>query len=157
MQKIITCLGFDHQAEEAINFYTSVIPNSKILSTTRHGDTGPGPKGSLLAATFLLNGHEFMALNGGPPFKFSIGMSIVIRCDTQEEIDLLWEKLSEGGQKVQCGWLTDKYGVSWQIVPAILAELLKDPDPVKSERVMKAMLQMKKLDIAQLKAAREQP
>ncbi len=153
MQKIMTCLGFDNQAEEAINFYTSVIPNSKILSTTRYGDTGPGPKGSLLAATFLLNGQEFMALNGGPPFKFSIGMSIVIRCDTQAEIDALWEKLSEGGEKVQCGWLTDKYGVSWQIVPAVLSELMNDPDPAKSQRVMKAMLQMKKLDIAQLKEA----
>lgn len=155
MQKIITCLGFDHQAEEAISFYTSTIPNSKILSETRYGDAGPAPKGTLLAANFLLDGQEFMALNGGPPFKFSIGMSIVIRCDTQEEIDSLWEKLSEGGQKVQCGWLTDKYGVSWQIIPANLGQLLNDPDPVKAERVMKAMLQMKKLDIAELKAARD--
>ena len=155
MQKVITCLGFDNQAEEAINFYTSVIPNSKILSETRHGNTGPGQKGTLLAASFLLNGQEFMALNGGPPFKFSIGMSIVIRCETQEEIDALWEKLSEGGQKVQCGWLTDKYGVSWQIIPTILPQLLKDPDPVRAERVMKAMLQMNKLDIEQLKAARD--
>jgi len=155
MQRVITCLGFDHQAEEAINFYTSIVPNSKILSETRYGDAGPAPKGTLLAANFLLNGQEFMALNGGPPFTFSIGMSIVIRCDTQAEIDALWETLSEGGQKVQCGWLTDKYGVSWQIVPANLGQLLNDPDPVKAERVMKAMLQMKKLDIAQLKAARD--
>lgn len=157
MQKIITCLGFSDQAEEAVKFYTSTIRNSKILTTTRYGDAGPGPKGSLLAATFLLDGQEFMALNGGPPFKFSIGMSIVIRCETQAEIDSLWEKLSAGGEKVQCGWLTDKHGVSWQIVPSVLAELLNDPDPRKSQSVMKAMLQMTKLDIAKLKEAYERP
>jgi len=157
MQKIITCLGFDNQAEEAVNFYTSTIKNSKILSTTRYGDAGPGPKGTLLAATFLLDGQEFMALNGGPPFKFSIGMSIVIRCETQAEIDSLWETLSAGGEKVQCGWLTDKYGVSWQIVPAALAGMAGDPDPRKSQSVMKAMLQMKKLDIAKLKEAYDRP
>lgn len=157
MQKIITCLGFNDQAEEAVNFYTATVKNSKILSTSRYGDAGPGPKGSLLVATFLLDGQEFMALNGGPQFKFSMGTSIMIRCETQAEIDSLWEKLSEGGQQVQCGWLTDKYGLSWQIVPTVLGELLKDPDPRKSQSVMKAMLQMKKLDIAGLKEAYQHP
>jgi predicted 3-demethylubiquinone-9 3-methyltransferase (glyoxalase superfamily) len=155
MQKIVTCLGFNAQAEEAINFYTSIVPNSKILSVTRTGEAGPGPKGSVLAASFLLDGQEFMALNGGPSFTFSIGMSIVIKCETQAEIDALWERLSAGGQKVQCGWLTDKFGVSWQIVPRILPELLSDPDPRKSQNVMREMLQMTKLDIAKLKEARE--
>ena len=153
MQSIVTCLGFDNQAEAAVTFYTSVIRNSKILSMTRTGDAGPGPKGSLLAASFLLDGQEFMALNGGPSFNFSIGMSILIKCDTQQEIDELWEKLSEGGQQIQCGWLTDKFGVSWQIVPKVLSELLGGPDKAKSARAMKAMLQMKKLDIAELKRA----
>lgn len=156
MQNVITCLGFNNQAEQAVNFYTSVIKNSKILSTTRYGDAGPGPKGTLLAASFLLDGQEFMALNGGPPFTFSIGMSIVIKCETQAEIDEYWERLSEGGQKVQCGWLTDKFGVSWQIVPAILGKLASDANPAKSDSVMKALLQMKKLDIAKLKEAYEQ-
>lgn len=155
MQKVVTCLGFDNQAEEAINFYTSVVPNSRILSTTRHGDAGPGPKGTLLAATFELDGQEFMALNGGPSFTFSIGTSIMIKCETQAEIDHLWENLSEGGQKVQCGWLTDRFGLSWQIVPRVLPELLNDPDPKRAQSVMQAMLQMQKLDIAKLKAARE--
>ena len=153
MQRIVTCLGFDNQAEAAVTFYTSVIRNSKILSMTRTGDAGPGPKGSLLAASFLLDGQEFMALNGGPSFTFSIGMSILIKCETQQEIDELWEKLSEGGQQVQCGWLTDRFGVSWQIVPKALSELLGGPDKAKSARAMKAMLQMKKLDIAELKRA----
>jgi predicted 3-demethylubiquinone-9 3-methyltransferase (glyoxalase superfamily) len=157
MQKIITCLGFNNQAEEAVNFYTSIIKNSEILGTARSGDAGPGPKGSLLAATFMLDGQEFMALNGGPSFTFAMGMSIVIRCETQDEIDSLWEQLSEGGKKVQCGWLTDKFGVSWQIVPRILPELLNDPDPRKSQSVMNAMLQMTKLDIAGLKAAHDRP
>ena len=155
MQKIITCLGFNDRAEEAVNFYTSTVRNSRILTMSRNGDGGPGPKGSLLAATFLLDGQEFMALNGGPPFKFAIGMSIVIRCDTQEEIDSLWEKLSEGGEQVQCGWLTDKFGVSWQIVPSILGKLMSDPDPRKSQNVMKALLPMKKLDIAKLQEAHD--
>jgi predicted 3-demethylubiquinone-9 3-methyltransferase (glyoxalase superfamily) len=155
VQNVITCLGFNNQAEEAVNFYTSIVKNSKILSTTRYGDAGPGPRGSLLAASFLLDGQEFMALNGGPSFTFGIGMSIVIKCETQAEIDQLWERLSEGGQKVQCGWLTDKFGVSWQIVPRVLPQLLNDPNPAKSQRVMKAMLQMTKLDIGKLKEAYE--
>ncbi len=156
MQKIITCLGFNNQAEEAVNFYTSVVRNSKISSMSRYGDAGPGPKGSLLAATFVLDGQEFMALNGGPSFTFTHGMSIVIKCETQAEIDELWERLSEGGAKVQCGWLTDKFGVSWQIVPGLLFEMINDPNPAKSQSVMKALLQMTKLDIAKLKQAYEQ-
>jgi predicted 3-demethylubiquinone-9 3-methyltransferase (glyoxalase superfamily) len=155
MQKIVTCLGFNDQAEAAVKFYTSVIPNSKILSMTRHGDSGPGPKDALLAASFELNGQEFMALNGGPSFTFAVGTSIMIKCDTQAEVDALWDKLSEGGRQVQCGWVTDKFGLSWQIVPRILPELLSDPNPKKSQSVMRAMLQMQKLDIAQLQAAHE--
>ena len=155
MQKIVTCLGFSDRAEEAVNFYTSVIPNSRILSTTRNGDGGPGPKGALLAASFVLDGQEFMAINGGAPFKFEIGMSIVIRCDAQAEIDQLWDALSDEGQPGRCGWLTDKFGVSWQIVPRALPELLGDPNPKKAQRVMQAMLQMKKLDIARLQAAKD--
>ena len=156
MQKITTCLGFNHQAEEAVNFYTSVIKNSKILSITRYGDAGPGPKGSVMAVSFLLDGQEFMAINGGPQFTFTVGMSILIKCETQAEIDELWERLSEGGQKVQCGWLTDRFGVSWQIVPTVLLEFMNDPDPAKSQRVMKAMLQMTKIDIHKLKEAAAQ-
>lgn len=155
MQTVITCLGFNDQAEEAVNFYTSIVKNSKIVSTARYGEAGPGPKGTVLAMEFLLNGREFMALNGGPSFTFAIGMSIVIKCETQAEIDELWERLSEGGQKVQCGWLTDKFGVSWQIVPAVLLEMLTDPNPATSQRVMKAMLEMTKLDISKLKQAYE--
>jgi predicted 3-demethylubiquinone-9 3-methyltransferase (glyoxalase superfamily) len=153
MQKIVTCLGFDNRAEEAVNFYTSVVKNSKIVSTSRYGEGGRMPKGTLLAATFLLDGQEFMALNGGPPFKFSIGASIVIKCETQVEIDELWEKLSAGGEKVQCGWLTDKFGLSWQIVPAVLGKLMDDPNPAKSQAVMQALLQMKKLEVAKLQEA----
>ena len=155
MQKVVTCLGFNSQAEEAINFYTSVVPDSRILSTTRHGDGGPGPRGMLLAASFELGGQEFLALNGGPPFTFSIGTSIMIKCETQEEIDRLWDRLSDGGQPGQCGWLTDRYGLSWQIVPRVLPTLLSDPDPRRAQSVIQAMLQMKKLDIAKLEAARE--
>jgi predicted 3-demethylubiquinone-9 3-methyltransferase (glyoxalase superfamily) len=157
MQKIMTCLGFNNQAEDAVNLYTSVVKNSEILSVTRSDEAGPGPAGSVLAMSFVLDGQEFMALNGGPPFTHTIGMSIVVRCETQAEIDELWEKLSEGGEKVQCGWLTDKFGVSWQIVPAILPKLMSDPNPAKARSVMQALMQMKKLDIAQLQAAHDQP
>ncbi len=156
MQKITTFLTFNDQAEEAIHFYTSIFNNSRILSETRYGDAGPGPKGTLMTATFQLEGEQFMALNGGPSFKFSQGISLFVNCETQAEIDELWEKLSEGGQKVACGWLTDKFGVSWQIVPSILGKLLHDKDAEKSKRVMNAMLQMKKLDIQKLKEAYEQ-
>jgi predicted 3-demethylubiquinone-9 3-methyltransferase (glyoxalase superfamily) len=155
MQKITTFLTFNDRAEEAVNFYTSVFKNSKILSTSRYGDLGPGPKGSLMTATFQLAGQEFMALNGGPSFKFAQGISLFVNCETQAEIDELWEKLSEGGEKVACGWLTDKFGVSWQIVPSVLGRLLNDKDPERSKRVMQAMLQMKKLDIQKLKQAYE--
>ncbi len=153
MQKITTFLTFNDQAEEAIDFYTSIFKDSKILNATRYGDAGPGPKGTLMTATFRLAGQEFMALNGGPSFKFAQGISLFVNCETQAEIDELWERLSEGGQKGPCGWLTDKFGVSWQIVPSILGQLLHDKDAEKSKRVMNAMLQMKKLDIQKLKQA----
>jgi predicted 3-demethylubiquinone-9 3-methyltransferase (glyoxalase superfamily) len=155
MQKVVTCLGFNNNAEEAINFYTSIVKNSKILTVSRNGDAGPGPKGSLLAATFTLDGQEFMALNGGPSFTFSPGLSIVVRCDDQAEIDHLWEKLSDGGgQEVQCGWVTDRFGVSWQIIPRALGEWMSG-GPAKAQSVMQALLKMKKLEIAKLKQAYE--
>ena len=155
MQKITTFLTFNDQAQEAIDFYTSIFKDSKILNATRYGDAGPGPKGTLMTATFRLAGQEFMALNGGPSFRFAQGISLFVNCETQAEIDELWERLSEGGQKGPCGWLTDKFGVSWQIVPSILGQLLHDKDAEKSKRVMNAMLQMKKLDIQKLKQASE--
>jgi len=153
MQKITPFLWFDDQAEEAANFYVSIFGNSKIVGVARYGEVGPGPKGSVMIVTFELDGQEFIALNGGPQFKFTEAISFVVNCETQEEVDELWEKLSEGGEKVECGWLKDKYGVSWQIVPTILGEMLSDPDPVRSQRVMKVMLQMKKIDINRLKKA----
>jgi predicted 3-demethylubiquinone-9 3-methyltransferase (glyoxalase superfamily) len=155
MQKITTFLTFNNQAEDAVKFYTSIFKNSKIVSTTRYGEAGPGPKGSLMSATFELNGQEFYALNGGPSFTFSLGISLFAGCETQAEIDELWEKLSEGGSKQPCGWLQDKFGVSWQVVPTILGKLLGDKDAEKSKRVMQAMLKMGKLDIATLKKAYE--
>ena len=155
MQKITPFLWFDDNAEEAIKFYTSIFKNSKIGKVTRYGEAGPGPKGSVMTATFELHGQEFVALNGGPHFKFTEAISFVVNCETQEEVDELWEKLSRGGKKVECGWLKDKFGLSWQIVPTILPKLLSDPDPAKSQRVMKEMLTMKKLDIARLKKASE--
>ena len=154
-QKITTFLTFDGQAENAVNLYTSVFKNSKITSTSRYGDGGPGPKGSLMSATFELDGQEFIALNGGPSFSFAQGFSLFVSCETQAELDEYWEKLSEGGKQVQCGWLTDKFGVSWQIVPSVLGKLLSDPDKQKAGRVMNAMLKMVKLDIAELKRAYE--
>ena len=155
MQKITTFLTYDHQAEEAVKLYTSVFKNSRIVSTSRYGDAGPGPKGSLMSATFEIEGQQFIALNGGPTFKFALGISLFVSCETQAEIDELWEKLSEGGAKSQCGWLTDKFGLSWQIVPTVLGELMQDKDPVKTNRVMKALLQMTKLDIQRLQKAHE--
>jgi predicted 3-demethylubiquinone-9 3-methyltransferase (glyoxalase superfamily) len=157
MQKITPFLWFDQQAEEAMNFYVSIFKNSKILDVTRYGEEGPGKNGSVMSGTFQLEGQEFYALNGGPVFTFSQAISFFVSCETQPEIDAFWEKLSAGGEKQQCGWLKDKYGISWQIVPVLLGRLLNDPDPVKSGRVMKAMLQMKKLDIALLKRAYEHP
>jgi predicted 3-demethylubiquinone-9 3-methyltransferase (glyoxalase superfamily) len=156
MQKITPFLWFKDQAEEAMNFYVSIFKDSKAVSVSRYGDAGRGPKGSVMVAKFQLDGQDFMALNGGPMFTFSPAISFVVNCKTQEEVDEYWEKLSEGGQTQQCGWLTDKYGLSWQIVPTILGELVADKDPERSNRVMKAMLQMTKLDIRTLKAAYEQ-
>jgi predicted 3-demethylubiquinone-9 3-methyltransferase (glyoxalase superfamily) len=160
MQRITPCLWFDDKAEEAATFYTSIFKNSKIVKIARYGEAGAEvsgrPKGTVMTVTFHLEEQEFMALNGGPQFKFTEAISFVVNCQTQEEVDEYWEKLSDRGQEVQCGWLKDKYGLSWQIVPTILEEMLNDPDPKKAERVMKAMLQMKKIDIKGLKRAYEQ-
>jgi predicted 3-demethylubiquinone-9 3-methyltransferase (glyoxalase superfamily) len=155
MKKITTFLTFKDQAEEAVKLYTSIFDDSRILSTSRYGDAGPGEKGSLMTANFELDGQEFVAVNGGPSFEFSQGMSLLVDCQTQEEVDMFWEKLSDGGSKGPCGWLTDRFGVSWQIVPRVLSELRNDPDPAKASRVMKAMLQMSKIDIAELEQAAE--
>ena len=153
MQKITPFLWFDNQAEEAMNFYVSIFKNSKIGGVTRNGDAGPGPKGTVMSATFQLEGQEFFALNGGPHFKFTPAISMFVDCKTQQEVDELWEKLSAGGEKQQCGWLQDKFGLSWQIIPSALGELMNDPDPVKAGRVMQAMLKMTKIDIEGLKQA----
>ena len=155
MQKITPFLWFNGKAEEAMKFYVSIFKNSKIGKITRYGDVGPGPKGTVMSATFQLEGQDFYALNGGPAFPFSPAISFFVNCETQEEVDELWEKLSEGGTKDRCGWLKDRYGVSWQIIPTVLGELLNDPDPAKAQRVMKAMLEMDKIDIAGLKRAYE--
>ena len=155
MKKITTFLTFKDQAEEAVKLYTSTFKNSRILSTSRYGDAGPGAKGSLMSANFELDGQEFVALNGGPSFEFSQGMSLMVDCQTQDEVDMFWDKLSEGGSKGPCGWLTDRFGVSWQIVPRVLSKLLNDPDQAKASRVMKAMLQMSKIEIAELERAAE--
>ena len=155
MQKITTFLTFNDQAEEAVRHYTSIFKNSRITKTSRYGDGGPMPKGTLMVAEFELAGQTFMALNGGPHFKFAIGMSLLVDCETQAEVDEYWEKLSAGGSEDRCGWLQDKFGVSWQIVPRILPELLSDKDAAKSGRVMRAMLQMGKIDIQALKDAYE--
>jgi predicted 3-demethylubiquinone-9 3-methyltransferase (glyoxalase superfamily) len=153
MHKITPFLWFDTQAEEAMHFYASIFKNAKIGTISRYGDTGPGPKGSVMVASFELDGQPFKALNGGPHFKFNEAVSFLVNCEDQAEIDRLWEQLSEGGQTSQCGWLKDKFGVSWQIVPSVLVELISDPDPAKSNRVMEAILKMTKLDIATLKQA----
>ena len=157
MQKISVCLWFDSQGEDAARFYTSVFPNSKLGAVTRYDEASAKasgqPQGSVLTVEFELDGQRFMALNGGPVFKFTEAISLVVNCETQKEVDHYWEKLSAGGQEVQCGWLKDRFGVSWQIVPTILPEMLKDKDPEKAKRVMAAMLQMKKLDIEGLKRA----
>jgi predicted 3-demethylubiquinone-9 3-methyltransferase (glyoxalase superfamily) len=159
MKKITPCLWFDNKAEEAAKFYVSIIQNSKIGSITRYGEEGAAasgrPAGTVMTVTFQLNGQEFMALNGGPQFTFSPAISFVVHCETQEEIDTLWDKLSEGGEKEVCGWLKDKYGVSWQIVPAVLGEMLQDKDAEKTKKVMQALLKMSKLDIKTLKQAYE--
>jgi predicted 3-demethylubiquinone-9 3-methyltransferase (glyoxalase superfamily) len=156
MQKITPFLWFDGDAEEAVNFYTSIFKNSKTVSITRYGEEGPGPKGTLMSATFQLDGQEFMALNGGPQFTFSPAISFFVNCTNQEEVDALWEKLSEGGEKQRCGWLKDKYGMSWQIIPSVLGEMLQSKDAEKSKKVMEAMLKMNKIEVKTLKQAYEQ-
>jgi predicted 3-demethylubiquinone-9 3-methyltransferase (glyoxalase superfamily) len=156
MQKITPFLWFDGNAEEAMKFYVSIFKNSKILSVARYGEAGPGLAGSVMTGTFQLDGQELMALNGGPHFKFTEAISLFVNCETQEEVDELWEKLSTGGQKSRCGWLKDKFGLSWQIIPKALGMMLQDKDPEKSKRVMNAMLQMDKIDIKGLKQAYEQ-
>jgi predicted 3-demethylubiquinone-9 3-methyltransferase (glyoxalase superfamily) len=156
MQKITPFLWFDGKAEEAMNFYVSIFKNSKVVSVTRYGDAGPGPKGSVMSATFQLEGQQFYALNGGPQFTFTPAISLFVNCETQKEVDKLWEKLSEGGRKDRCGWLQDKFGLSWQIIPTVLGKMLQDKDRKKADRVMQAMLQMDKIDINRLKQAYDQ-
>ena len=157
MQKITPFLWFDNNAEEAVDFYLSIFKNSKILNVARYGETGPGPAGTVMTISFQLEGREFIALNGGPHFKFSEAISFSISSETQEEIDYYWSKLTAGGgQEVQCGWLKDKFGLSWQVNPPVLGELLADKDAKKAQRVMQAMMQMKKIDIAGLKRAAAQ-
>jgi predicted 3-demethylubiquinone-9 3-methyltransferase (glyoxalase superfamily) len=156
MQKITPFLWFDGKAEEAMNFYVSIFKNSRVMTVTRYGDAGPGPKGTVMSATFQLEGQDFFALNGGPQFTFTPAISFFVSCQTQQEVDELWEKLSEGGAKDRCGWLRDRYGLSWQIIPSALRTMMQDKDPQKSNRVMKAMLQMDKIDIGGLKRAYDQ-
>lgn len=155
MQKISPFLWFDGRAEEAAMLYTSVFRDSRIVSIARYGDAGPGPKGQAMTVSFQLEGQDFTALNGGPYFKFTPAISLFVNCETQDEVDKLWERLSEGGKEGQCGWLEDRFGVSWQIVPTALPELLRSPDPERAARVTAAMLKMGKLDIAELKKASE--
>lgn len=154
MEKIIPCLWFDNQGEEAVRFYASIFKSAKLGRITRYGTDGPGPAGSVLTIEFQLEGRDFLVLNGGPEFKFTEAVSLVVSCQTQAEVDNYWKKLTaDGGQEVQCGWLKDKYGLSWQIVPEVLYEMLADEDTAKVTRVMQAIHQMIKLDIKQLKAA----
>lgn len=157
MQKITPFLWFDTQAEEAANFYTSIFKNSKIVKVARYGEAGPGPAGTAMTVVFQLEGLEYIALNGGPHFKFTEAISFSVDCETQQEVDWYWSKLTEGGgEESQCGWLKDKFGLSWQINPKILGQMLSDPDPQKAKRVMEAMLKMKKIDIAALQKAYDQ-
>jgi predicted 3-demethylubiquinone-9 3-methyltransferase (glyoxalase superfamily) len=153
MGNFTTCLWFDKDAEEAVNFYASIFKDTKIENVSRYGDAGPGQPGSVMTITFRLNGQQFMAINGGPVYSFTPAISFIVTCETQTEVDHYWYKLTEGGQEVQCGWLTDKYGLSWQIVPTALGELMSDPDPEKVRRVTEAMLKMVKLDIDGLEHA----
>lgn len=153
MQSINPFLWFNDNAEEAVTFYTSIFKDSKVLNRSYHGEGAPMPKGTLMVATFELQGQTFHALNGGPIYTFSPATSFLVNCDTQEEVDHLWEKLSDGGNIMECGWLTDKFGVTWQIIPTMFMKLVNDPDPAKSGRIMQAMLKMKKLDIAELQKA----
>ena len=153
MQKITPFLWFDGKAEEAMNFYTSIFKNTKITNVTRYSEGGPGPKGSVMSAVFELEGQTFFALNGGPAYTFTPAISFFVNCETQEEVDTLWERLSAGGTTQQCGWLQDQFGLSWQIIPSILSKYLSDADPAKSQRVMMAMMKMTKIDIAALTLA----
>ena len=153
MQKITTFLWFNDKAEEAANFYVALFQNSKIDSISRYGDAGPGPKGSVMVVNFQLEGQKFTALNGGPHYSFTPAVSLFVNCESQEEVDRLWDKLSEGGRKDRCGWLQDKYGLSWQIIPVALMRLMSDPDKQKAGRVMKAMLEMDKIDVKKLEQA----
>ena len=156
MQKITPFLWFNDKAEEAVNFYVSIFKKSKIISVSRFGDAGPGPKGSVMSMTFQIEGQDFYALNGGPVFTFTPAISLFVNCESQQEVDELWEKLSAGGKKDRCGLLKDKYGLSWQIIPTVLGKLLQDKDPEKSKRVMQAMLQVDKIEIKALQQAYEQ-
>jgi predicted 3-demethylubiquinone-9 3-methyltransferase (glyoxalase superfamily) len=156
MQKVTPCLWFDAEGEEAARLYTSVVPNSRIKNVTRYGSAGPRPEGSVMTVDFELDGQSFVALNGGPQYTFTEAVSFQVRCDNQEEVDAYWSKLSEGGEEGPCGWLKDRFGLSWQIIPKRLPELLNDPDSEKSQRVMAAMLKMKKIEIAELERAAEQ-
>jgi predicted 3-demethylubiquinone-9 3-methyltransferase (glyoxalase superfamily) len=153
MQKITPCLWFDTEGEEAAQFYTSVFPNSRIVEVTRYGSAGPRPEGSVMTVSFELDGQRFIALNGGPDFTFNEAISLEVDCDSQDEVDGYWNALTEGGEEGPCGWLKDRYGVSWQIVPKVLTELISDPDQEKGQRVMAAMLQMRKIEIAELEKA----
>jgi predicted 3-demethylubiquinone-9 3-methyltransferase (glyoxalase superfamily) len=155
MQKITPCLWYDNQAEEAVEFYVSLFKNSKITNISRYSDAGPGVPGSVMVVAFQLEGLDFIALNGGPVYHFTEAISLSVDCESQAEVDTLWEKLSEGGEKSQCGWLKDRYGLSWQIVPREMVQMMSDPDPVKAQRVTQAMLQMTKLDIAKAREAYE--
>jgi predicted 3-demethylubiquinone-9 3-methyltransferase (glyoxalase superfamily) len=156
MQRITPFLWFDNQAEEAARFYTSIFKNSRVLDISRYGDAGPGPQGTVMVAAFELEGQQFLALNGGPEFKFSEAVSFVVNCETQAEVDHYWDKLTEGGKPNVCGWLRDKFGLAWQVVPTALSKMLQDKDRAKSQRVMKAMLQMTKIDIEGLRRAYDQ-
>jgi predicted 3-demethylubiquinone-9 3-methyltransferase (glyoxalase superfamily) len=156
MQKITTFLWFDNQAEEAANFYVSIFKNSTILGISHYGDEAPRPKGSVLVVNFQLDGQNFMALNGGPSFKFTEAISLVVNCETQQEVDEMWEKLSAGGEKSECGWLKDKYGLWWQVVPAMLGHILEDKNAEKTNRVMKEIMKMDKLDIKRIQQAYDQ-
>jgi predicted 3-demethylubiquinone-9 3-methyltransferase (glyoxalase superfamily) len=153
MQKITPFLWFDGKAEEAANYYTSIFKEAKITKVTRYGEAGPGAKGSAMSVTFQLEGQEFFALNGGPQFTFSPAISFFVNCETQGEVDALWDKLSAGGEKLRCGWVKDKFGVTWQVIPTALGRMLGDSDPAKSQAVMRAMMQMDKIDIAGLERA----
>jgi predicted 3-demethylubiquinone-9 3-methyltransferase (glyoxalase superfamily) len=156
MQKITSCLWFDNQGEEAAHFYTTIFKNSQILEVARYGPAGPGPEGTVMTVTFELDGHKFVALNGGPHFTFSEAISFQVSCETQDEVDYFWNRLSEGGEEGPCGWLKDRYGLSWQIVPNALIDLVSDPDTEKSQAAIKAMLGMRKIDIEALQRAANQ-